>query len=401
MLHYATSYRIWNRREARLRVVAAALAFALASQMPSEVLAQQNLNIATWGGAYGRAQEVAVLEPCAKKTGTVLATEIYGGEFSKLKTLIEDTNTPVDVVDVSAGALKTLCAAGLLAPIDADALETNGDAADDFLPGAVSKCGVATMAWSTAIAFNRRAFGGGAPATIGALLDTARYPGKRALPNSPQRTLELALLADGVPPGDVYNVLATPEGADRAFAALDKIKASILLWDKPAQPMTWVTSGRAAMAAGYSARLFRAAIRDRNLDILWDGQIYDLDAWAIPKTSRNKDEAMRFIRFATAPEQLASQARLTSYGPMRTSALAQVGKHPVVGVDMQRFLPTAPSNFRTALPFDQAWWDQRGDKLSKRFAAWAASLRASSAANAGDPQTNGAGAAETPGTRAP
>ena len=93
MLHYATSYRIWNRRQARLRVAAAAFAFALASQMPSEVLAQQNLNIATWGGAYGRAQEVAVLEPFAKKTGTVLATEIYGGEFSKLKTLIEDTNT--------------------------------------------------------------------------------------------------------------------------------------------------------------------------------------------------------------------------------------------------------------------------------------------------------------------
>lgn len=320
---------------------------------------------------------------------------------SKLKTLIEDTNTPLDVVDVSAGALKTLCAEGLLAPIDADALKTDGDAADDFLPGAVSKCGVATMAWSTAIAFNRQAFRNGPPATIGALLDTARYPGKRALPNSAQRTLELALLADGVPPGNVYNVLATPEGADRAFAAIDRIKASILLWDKPAQPMSWVTGGRAVMAAGYSARLFRAAIRDRNIDILWDGQIYDLDAWAIPKTSRNKDEAMRFIRFATATEQLAAQARLTSYGPMRKSALARVGKHPVVGVDMQRFLPTAPSNFRTALPFDQAWWDRSGDVLSRRFAAWVASLRAPTAANTGQRKTNGAGAAETPGTAAP
>ena len=401
-MHHATNYRIWNRPQARRSAAAAfAFAFALTSHMPSEVLAQQTLNIATWGGAYGRAQAVAVLEPYARKTGTVLATEIYSGESSKLKTLIEDTNTPLDVVDVSAGALKTLCAEGLLAPIDADALKTDEDAADDFLPGAVSKCGVATMAWSTAIAFNRQAFRNGPPATIGALLDTARYPGKRALPNSAQRTLELALLADGVPPGNVYNVLATPEGADRAFAAIDRIKASILLWDKPAQPMSWVTGGRAVMAAGYSARLFRAAIRDRNIDILWDGQIYDLDAWAIPKTSRNKDEAMRFIRFATATEQLAAQARLTSYGPMRKSALARVGKHPVVGVDMQRFLPTAPSNFRTALPFDQAWWDRSGDVLSRRFAAWVASLRAPTAANTGQRKTNGAGAAETPGTAAP
>ena len=400
MLHHATNCRIWSGPPTH-RVAAAALAFALACHAPSAAWSQETLNIATWGGAYGRAQEIAVLEPFAKKTGTVIATEIYGGEPSKLKELIKNDKTPVDVVDVSAGALKALCDEGLLAPIDADALTADGGAADDFLRGAVTKCGVATMAWSTAIAFNRKAFRGGEPAAIGALLDTARYPGKRALPNSAQRTLELVLLADGVAPGSVYQVLATPEGADRAFAALDKIRGSLLLWDKPAQPMTWVISGRAAMAAGYSARLFRAAIRDRNLGILWDGQIYDLDAWAIPETSRNKDEAMRFIRFATAPKQLAAQARRTAYGPMRTSALAQVGNHPVIGVDMKTFLPTAPDNFRTALQFDEAWWDASGDALSKRFAAWAARLRAPPAPSAGQRKTNGAGTTEAPATSAP
>ena len=30
----------------------------------------------------------------------------------------------------------------------------------------------------------------------------------------------MALLADGVAPGDVYKTLATPEGLDRAFAKL-------------------------------------------------------------------------------------------------------------------------------------------------------------------------------------
>ena len=33
--------------------------------------------------------------------------------------------------------------------------------------------------------------------------------------------LEFALLADGVAPADVYTVLATQEGQDRAFAKLD------------------------------------------------------------------------------------------------------------------------------------------------------------------------------------
>lgn len=390
MLHHSATHHI-STGLPRGRV-AAALAFVLAWSVPSAAWSQQTLNIATWGGAYGRAQQIALLEPYARKTGTAIATEIYGGDVENVRSLIKGGKTPVDVVDVSAGALKTLCNEGLLEPIEPESLKTDGDAADDFLPGAISKCGVASVAWAMAIVANRKAFQGGPPATIGALLDTGRFPGKRALPDNAPRTLELVLLADGVAPSSVYQELATPEGADRAFAALDRIKGNVLLWSKPEEPMAWVVTGRAAMAAGYSGRIFRAAVVDRNLEILWDGQIYDLDAWAIPKSAPNKDEAMRFIRFATEPAQLAAQARLTSYGPMRTSALAQVGKHPAIGVDMQRFLPTAPDNSRTALRFDEVWWAENGDALNKRFAAWAESLRAPKTASPEQPKSNGANA---------
>ena len=83
------------------------------------------------------------------------------------------------------------------------------------------------------------------------------------------------------------------------------------------------------MAAGYSGRIFRAAVGDRQrLGMIWDGQIYDLDLWAIPKGAKNKDGAMRFITFATDPARLAAQAQLIAYGPMRKSALELVGKHP-------------------------------------------------------------------------
>lgn len=400
MLHHSAPPRVSNGLPPRRRV-AAALAFVLACSGPTGAWAQQTLNIATWGGAYGRAQQIALLEPYAKKTGTAIATEIYGGDIENVRSLIENSKTPVDVVDVSAGTLETLCNEGLLEPIDPESLKTDGDASDDFLPGAISKCGVASLAWAMAIVANRKAFQGTMPDTIGALLDTTRFPGKRALPNNAQRTLELVLLADGVAPGGLYQELATPEGADRAFAALDKIKGSILLWTKPEEPMAWVVAGRAAMAAGYSGRIFRAAVVDRNLEILWDGQIYDLDAWAIPASAPNKDEAMRFIRFAIEPAQLAAQARLTSYGPMRTSALALVGKHPAIGVDMQRFLPTAPDNSRKALRFDEAWWEEHGDALNKRFAAWAASLRAPKTASPEQPKRNASDESATPETNAP
>ena len=192
--------------------------------------------------------------------------------------------------------------------------------------------------------------------------------------------MELALLADGVPPEDLYSVLATEEGTDRAFAALDKIKDDVLLWNKAEQPMTWLLEGKAVMVAGYSGCVFRAAVGDRNIGVLWDGQVYDLDSWAIPSTSENKKEAMCFVRFATEPAQLAAQTRLTAYGPMRKSALPLVGKHPIIGAEMLEFLPTAQANFQKVLRFDDAWWRQNGSSLSGRFASWAAEVQAAEAA---------------------
>ena len=359
----------------------AALAVALVLA-PSMGVAQNTLSVATWGGAYGQSQEIALFEPFAKETGTVISTEVYDGSLAKLKSMI-DGSTPVDVVDVSGATLSQLCKDGLLEPIEASSLgaaPNGGSIDDDFMDGGLSPCGVASVAWSMAIAYDRHAFRKGQPTNVSALLDTARFPGKRAIPKNPRYTLELALLADGVAPEDVYNELATPAGADRAFAALDKIKDDVLLWSKAEQPITWLLADKVTITAGYSGRIFRAAVGDHDIGILWDGQIYDIDAWAIPKTSNNKEEAMRFISFATSPERLAEQARLIAYGPMRKSAIKLVGKHPIINIEMQEYLPTAPENFKKALKFDEAWWKQNGAALTQRFAEWQAQVEAAAAA---------------------
>jgi putative spermidine/putrescine transport system substrate-binding protein len=332
------------------------------------------LSIATWGGAYGQSQEIAYFEPFAKETGTIIATEIYDGTLAKIKAMIGGAESEVDVVDVSSATLGTLCSDGLLETIEASSLGAapgGQSAEEDFYTGGLSACGVASVAWSTAIAFDRQAFTKSQPSQIADLLDTKRFPGKRALPNGPRYTLELALLADGVDPANVYTELATPAGVDRAFKALDKIKDNVLWWDNAQDPITWLLEKKVAMAAGYSGRIFRAAVGDRQrLGVIWDGQIYDLDLWAIPKGAKNKDGAKRFIIFASDPARLAAQAQLIAYGPMRKSALQLVGKHPVIDVEMKDFLPTAPDNFKKALRFDDAWWSDHGEELGKRFQEW-------------------------------
>jgi putative spermidine/putrescine transport system substrate-binding protein len=336
--------------------------------------AEDTLSIATWGGAYSQSQEIAYFEPYAKETGTSISTEIYDGTLAKLKEIIGGDKPGVDVVDVSAATLGILCNDGLLEPIEASSLgaSPSGESAEqDFYSGGLSSCGVASVAWSTAIAYDRQAFSKAQPSQIADLLDSKKFPGKRALPDGARYTLELALLADGVDPAEVYTQLATPEGVDRAFKALDKIKSDVYWWDNAQEPITWLLEKKAAMAAGYSGRIFRAAVGDRQrLGVIWDGQVYDLDLWAIPKGAKNKDGAMRFISFATDPARLATQAQLIAYGPMRKSAVDLVGKHPVIDVEMKEFLPTAPDNFKKALKFDDSWWNAHGDELQKRFEEW-------------------------------
>ena len=55
---------------------------------------------------------------------------------------------------------------------------------------------------------------------------------------------------------------------------------------------------------------------------------------------------------------------------MRKSAVALVGKHPEINVEMKPYLPTTPENFRLALKFDEAWWTEHGRDIGKRFKTW-------------------------------
>lgn len=333
-----------------------------------------SLSVASWGGAYGQSQEIAYFEPFTKKTGVKITTETYDGTLAAIKAKIGGSTSPFDIVDLSAYALDMLCREGLLETIDSATLVAGSggqSASEDFISGGVNSCGIASVAWSTVIAFDRQAFAKAQPSKIADLLDIQRFPGKRALPNEPRYTLELALLADGVEPANLYSELGTPAGADRAFAALDKIKPQILWWSKAEDVIGMLMQRKASMAAGFSGRIFRAAVSARQrIDVLWDGQIYDLDLWAIPKGAANKEDAKRFIAFATEPAQMAAQAELIAYGPMRKSAIALVGKHPSIDIEMKGFLPTAPDNFKKALKFDEVWWKDHGTELEARFKTW-------------------------------
>jgi putative spermidine/putrescine transport system substrate-binding protein len=195
--------------------------------------------------------------------------------------------------------------------------------------------------------------------------DTKKFPGKRGLRKGAKYTLEFALMADGVAPKDVYKVLATKEGQDRAFKKLDQIKPNIQWWEAGAQPPQYLASGDVVMSSAYNGRI-AAVQKESNLKIVWNGGIYDFDAWAIPKGAKKVDESLKFIAFSVQPEQQKTYSENIAYGPVNKNAV------PLLSKDLLKDMPTTPENMQGQVGMDVTFWADYGEQLEQRFNAWAA-----------------------------
>ncbi|GAB4371424.1 MAG: ABC transporter substrate-binding protein [Kiloniellaceae bacterium] len=352
-------------------------AFGVASLgMLASAAGAAEITVVSWGGAYTKSQVKAYHEPYTAKTGVVIRSDDYNGGLAEVKAQVEAGNVTWDLVDVELSDAVRGCDEGLLEPIDKSILPPAPDgtpAEEDFLPGTLYDCAVSTIVWSTVYAYDKTKFPNDPPSTIADLFDTQKYPGKRGLRKNPKANLEFALMADGVPADQVYDVLSTPEGVDRAFAKLDTIKKDVIWWEAGAQPPQMLADGEVVMATAYNGRVFNAiATENKPFEIVWDGQVWDLDLWVIPKGAPNKEEALKFIAFSTDTQRLADQASWISYGPARKSSVPLIGKHAEAGIEMGPHMPTAPDNFKNAIQNDFEFWADHQDELNERFNAWLA-----------------------------
>ncbi|VAW13754.1 Spermidine/putrescine-binding periplasmic protein [hydrothermal vent metagenome] len=332
------------------------------------------ITIVSWGGAYTKSQVEAYYKPWMAKTGNKINSVDADNPATPIKAQVEAGNVTMDIADVEYSDAVRYCDEGLLEPLNTAELPPAPDgtpAAEDFIDGALTECAVANIVWSTVFAYDSSKFSGTAPSSIADLFDTKKFPGKRGLRKGAKATLEMALMADGVPAGEVYKVLATSEGVDRAFAKLDTIKNDVVWWEAGAQPPQLLADGEVAMTTAYNGRIFNAAIAENKpFEIVWDGQILDFDLYVIPKGAPNKDVAWDFIKFATGTQRLADQASYISYGPARKSSGALVGKYTDGKTDMAPHMPTAKANLKNALVNNFEFWADRSSELNERFNAW-------------------------------
>jgi putative spermidine/putrescine transport system substrate-binding protein len=348
---------------------------AFASALAINAAIAQDLTVMSWGGAYETSQVKGYNEPFTAATGTNVVMVAVDNPNAPIKAMVEANNVTVDVADVEYADAVRMCDEGLLEVIDHAILPTAPDgtaATDDFLPGALTECGVANIVFSTIYAYDTTVLTT-PPTTIADFFDLEKFPGKRGMRKGAKPNLEMALMADGVPAAEVYDVLSTDEGVARAFAKLDTIKSEVIWWEAGAQPPQLLADGELVMTTAYNGRIFNAAVVEgKPFASVWDGQVYEYDMFVIPKGAPNLEKAKEYLAFATSSASLAEQAKWISYGPARKSSGALVGLFNDGKTEMAPYMPTAAANLGNALPSSYEFWADRDAELNEQFNAWLA-----------------------------
>ncbi|MCC8960057.1 ABC transporter substrate-binding protein [Bradyrhizobium sp. Pear77] len=326
--------------------------------------ADDQLTITSFGGTYQAAVRKAFFEPFSKATGVKISEDEYNGESAKVNAMVESKSVSWDVVDVASNAVMQLCAEGILETVDWKKL---GLDRAKFTSEDTSDCGVPYEVSASVIAYDKDKLPNG-PKSIADFFDTQKFPGKRGLWKiHPDKFLVWALNADGVDLKDVYKVLNTPEGIDRAFKKLDTIKKDVVWFQSLAQAAQLLADGQVVMTQAPNGRIYDAVKNSgKHFEIMWDAHTWEAGFWAIPKGSPHRDAAYKFLAFAGSPQAQADLTRYLPYGPTNKDAMA------LVDPAMMSHLPTAVNHIGKGLQRDAAFWAEKGDVLRQRFTVWLA-----------------------------
>jgi len=334
-----------------------ALTLLAALAVATPALAQRELTVVAGGGQLQDHMRRTLFETFTRATGVPVRDSSYDYNVGPIRAMVQARNVTWDVVLVEAPDLIRGCEDGIFERIDWSVVNRA-----KFLSGGAETCGAGAIGWGVSVFrdVNRNPTG---PSNWQEFWDVQRFPGRRTLRRGARMTLEIALMGDGVPAAEVYRVLATPQGQQRAFAALDRIRPHLHFWTGGQQPLELVNAGEVAYAVGFVGRTANAIRGGARLDLNWDTLLFSYDYWAVVRGSPQAANGMRLIEHMTNPAPLRALTELWPINPVT----AEVANDPAVRARN----PLMMSNHQDrGLRIDTEFWLDQGPDLEQRFAAW-------------------------------
>jgi putative spermidine/putrescine transport system substrate-binding protein len=310
---------------------AAGLSLALMSPLPAQ--AAEQIMFVSQGGAYQKAQTIAILDPSAKKLGITINQDSVPDAWPIMRSQVASGKPTWDVVDVATN----FCLRG-------------------------SDWSVAYEFYSSVLGYSLKKFpdAATAPKTWADFWDVKKFPGRRALRNNPLATLEAALMADGVPHDKLY-----PLDVDRAFRKLEEIKPHITVWwTSGAQSAQLLNDGEVDMVMAWNGRISALAKEGAKVAYTYNQGILQSTSLCVLKGAPNLSTAIKFLNEAVDPVHQANLPLHIDYGPANPKAY-DTGVIPAARV---LELPSSPNNAKVQALMSYAWWTSAaGEAAEKRW----------------------------------
>ncbi len=313
------------------------------------------------GGAYQKAQTVAILDPAAKKLGITINQDSSPDAWPVMKSQIA-TGKPIwDVVDVATGYCLRGGEQGLVEKLDFSKIPNAASMPEAYR----SPYSVAYEFYSSVLGYSTKKFPdpAKAPQSWADFWDVKKFPGRRSLRNHPLATLEAALMADGVAPDKLY-----PLDVDRAFKKLEEIKPNITVWwTSGAQSAQLLNDGEVDMVMAWNGRVSALTTEGAKVAYTYNQGVLQSTSLCLLKGAPNLPTAISFLNEAVDPVNQANLPLHIDYGPANPKAF-DTG---VIKPERVVQLPSAPENAKKQALMSYEWWSSpAGEAAEKRWVSF-------------------------------
>ena len=164
-------------------------------------------------------------------------------------------------------------------------------------------------------------------------------------------SFECPLMAEGVPPAEVY-----PIDIDRALKGYSRIRDDVVAWwgKSAALPAQLINDREVVLCSVANGRIKEVVESGAPVGVNWNQGILYHTAYAILKGAKNVEDTMKLLAFVARPESQARMAEIIAYGPTNRAAFEHIPE------EVASQLPTYPGHIDTMVLKDDAWWVAEG-----------------------------------------
>ncbi len=341
--------RMGRRDFVRLCLAAGIAPVAASSGLFSarEALAQANeIVLANFGGDAVKAMGEAWGEPFTADTGTPVIVDGATPLAGKIKAMVESGNVVWDVCDGDGFLCNQLGFEDLLDEVDYSIVDKSM-----VRDGWAYQHGIANYTYSFVLAYDKTLFPD-RPPTYKDFFDTKTYPGKRTMWKYQMGAMEACLLADGVPPEELY-----PADVDRAIAKAKTLGDDLIFWESGASSQQMLMTGEVVMGNIWNTR---SSVLERDTDgritWTWNDGLFCHSSFVMPKGHKAGAEITnKFLASSLIPERQIELLKLLGNGPSNPAASAML-KGDLVRID-----PGHPENVAKQVTRSEAWYEKNYD----------------------------------------